>query len=66
MQDEDLVTVAETATMLGVSYQTLYNYRKDLCLRFPKPVSIGPRRKFFVRSEVIEWKENQRKQRGDF
>lgn len=56
--DEDLITASEAAKILGVSRQTVYNYKDDGILQSHVKVEItGRKRYFFSRQLVVEVKE---------
>jgi predicted DNA-binding transcriptional regulator AlpA len=43
------------AKLLGVSVRTIHRWRTDQAMKFPESVAINNRR-YFVRSEVVNWK----------
>lgn len=50
----NLMSVSETAKMLGVSRPTLYRWMKDEAMNFPPAVQAG-NRTGFRREDILNW-----------
>lgn len=50
----NLISVSDTARMLGVSRATLYRWMKDEVMHFPEPVHMG-NRVGFRQEEIENW-----------
>lgn len=50
----NLISVSETAKMLGVSRPTLYRWMKDETMNFPSPVQAG-NRTGFREDDIRKW-----------
>lgn len=54
MKVANLMTLSETAKMLGVSRPTLYRWMKDETMNFPDPVQVG-NRSGFRENDIRTW-----------
>jgi hypothetical protein len=63
MQDSELITMKEFARWLDVNVESLYARRTRNAEALPPVVKIG-RRKYFRRSTVMEWLDDQEKRQG--
>ena len=57
--EETMLTKAEVAKMLGVSVNTVDNYRKKA--DFPKEISYGSNAIRWERREILQWRDRQKK-----
>ncbi len=58
VNDEGVLTKKDVAKLLGVSPNTVDNYRKRL--DFPEPIKYGPNTIRWERSAIVEWKDAQK------
>ena len=59
----EIISRAETATLINVSLPTLWRIRQDPEADFPPAIPLGPRRIGFRRNSVLRWLD-AREQRG--
>ena len=56
MDDQTRVTQPDAAKLLGnVSQMTLWRWRNDPAMNFPKSVEINGRH-YYIRSEILNWR----------
>lgn len=58
-----LIGIGETANMVGLSRSTVLRLVKQGL--FPRPVHASERRKLWSLSEIAEWIEERKEERGD-
>lgn len=61
MTTDPLLTIRETAELIGVQPATIHNWRSSGATQLPRAYVVGKRPRY-RRSEVLAWLESQREQ----